>query len=167
MIWMMLIMFLPIFGVALFFIVPLAAAIPFYITLLVISGLYHCLMMGAIRLPSQMGPEKMAGSTASVRNWSGNSGQVAWRNEIWRARTLDGSPLGEAQDVVIAGRRGLTLWVKPADAAQARKNAGKPAAEECLMDRLVAFPHHVGRRLKLQKLDKVFAWPHREQKLAR
>lgn len=115
MIWMMLIMALPIFGIALFFLFPLLVAVPAYIVLLAISALYHRMMMGAIRLPSQMGPEKMVGSTVSVCNWKGNSGQVLWRGEIWQARAAQGSILRDGDNAVIDGRSGLILFVTPAD----------------------------------------------------
>lgn len=167
MFWMMLIMLLPIFGVALFFTMPLSAAIPLYLTLLVIAGLYHCLMIGAIRLPSQMGPEKMIGSRTSVRNWEGNSGQVVWNGEIWRARERNGSSLSETDDVIIDGRCGLTLLVKRAEETQAAGHGRHAAADECVVDRLLVFPRRVGRLFELRTIEKIFARPHRMEKLAR
>lgn len=156
MIWMMLIMFLPIFGVVLFFILPLAAAMPLYFILVAISALYHCLMMGAQRLPSRMGPEKMVGSRASVRNWHGNTGQVLWQGEIWQASTLDGSGLSETDDAIIDGRSGLTLFVKPAGGVQTPERAKQDAANNCGRDWLTSFAHPGGWVFQARSAREVF-----------
>jgi membrane protein implicated in regulation of membrane protease activity len=125
MVWMMFIMILPVLGLALFFVLPLAAALPLYLVLLAISGAYHWLMMCAMRLPFQAGPEKMIGSIASVRNWKGNAGQVLWEGQIWRAETSDGTAFASEDRVTIGGLSGLTLFVRPVEQPQVERRSAK------------------------------------------
>lgn len=113
MFWMMLLMFLPLPALALFYLLPLSTAIPFFILLLAISGSYHCLMMQSMRFPLETGPETMAGSVAFIRHWERDSGQVLRNGEIWQAKSSDGQVLLSDQDKVIIDRRtGLTLLVR-------------------------------------------------------
>lgn len=129
MIWMFIIMGLPVLGAALFFVLPLVAALPSYLVLLAITAMYHHMMMGALSLPSQAGPEEMIGAIASVRNWEGDRGQVLWGSEIWQARTQDGSTLANEEKVVIEARSGLILKVTSARNRERKKSVllGQPS----------------------------------------
>jgi membrane protein implicated in regulation of membrane protease activity len=125
MIWMMLIMALPVLGLGLFFVLPLTAAVPLYLVLLSVSGAYHWLMMRALRLPPQVGPEKMIGSVVTVRKWKGNAGQVIWESEIWRAETAGGTVPASGDKVVIEGLSGLILSVRPIDKPRAERHSAE------------------------------------------
>jgi membrane protein implicated in regulation of membrane protease activity len=110
MLWMALIMSLPLLGIALFFIYPWRVALIPYLILVAASVWFDWLMMRAIHLPVRSGRDEMIGSKSVVVNWSGNSGQVVWHGEIWRARG-DG-PFRQGDEVMIDGLSGLTLHVK-------------------------------------------------------
>lgn len=167
MVWMMLIMILPLAGIGLFFVLPLGGALPLYIILLAISATYHCLMMRALRLPLQMGPERMIGSAVYVRSWQGRRGQVVWEGEIWRAETSDGTALASGERVVIDGRSGLTLEVRPGSKAEAPQHLSHAVVNKCGVDRLLAIPQIVGRRFRPRGLEKLLAWPRGAERLAR
>lgn len=167
MVWMMLIMVLPLLGLGLFFVLPLATALALYIIVFAVSGTFHYLMMRALRLPAQMGPERMIGSSASVRSWQGRRGQVVWDSEVWEAETPGGSPLATGERVVIDGRSGLTLEVRSASESQAPEHARNAVGDKCSLDGLPAFQHLVGRGFRLGGFEKFFTWPHRAEKLAR
>lgn len=115
MLLMMLIMSLPILGIALFFLLPLSAAIPAYLAVAGLSGLYQWLMMGAMRLPSRMGREKMIGSVAVVKSWERDTGQVIHDGEIWQAETKGRQDLARGDEVRITRVKGLSLRVRPVD----------------------------------------------------
>lgn len=63
MLLMMLIMGLPLLGIASFFTLSMGVALPAYPVMTGFSGLYHRLTMRAMRLPVGAGAETLAGST--------------------------------------------------------------------------------------------------------
>ena len=112
MVWMALIMALPLLGLVLFVIYPLWLALTCYLVLVGVSGVFDWMMMRAMRLPVRSGREAMIGSTAIVVNWKGDSGQVAWKGEIWQAHTQNGKPPSRGEHVKIENLSQLTLLVK-------------------------------------------------------
>lgn len=130
MLLMMVIMSLPFLGIALFFVLPLSAAVPAYLAVAGFSGLYQWLMMGAMHLPVTTGREKMIGSVAVVRNWEGNAGQVAHDGEIWQAETSEKQNLVRGEKVGITRVNGLKLWVTPVDRPTTKSMSarGRPEA---------------------------------------
>jgi membrane-bound ClpP family serine protease len=119
MILMVLLMFLPLLGLALFYLYPWRVALGPYLILVGVSGLFNWLMLRAMRLPVRTGREEMIGSTAVVLNWNGRSGQVVWGGEIWRAQAEGGRTFKHGETVVIDSVSGLVLSVRPADSAAA------------------------------------------------
>jgi membrane-bound ClpP family serine protease len=68
-------------------------------------------------LRARSGREALTGHTGTVRNWTGNDGQVLVDGALWRARP---SPLEEASlhagdEVVVERVSGLTLSVRKAE----------------------------------------------------
>lgn len=120
MIWMMVIMSFPVFGLALFRVAPLGIALPVYLSVTAISGVCHWLMMRAMRLPPQMGSQRMSGSVVRVLQWKGTKGQIAWNDEIWAAEVSRGNAPVEGDPVIIDRVSGLTVFVRL---------AGKPRAQ--------------------------------------
>lgn len=110
MVWMVLIMGLPLLGLALFLVCPWRVALLPYLTLVAVSGFFDRLMMHSMRVPACSGREEMIGSTAVVLDWEGGSGQVIWKGEIWQAR--GSGPFARGESVVIGGLSGLILSVK-------------------------------------------------------
>jgi membrane protein implicated in regulation of membrane protease activity len=92
MLLMMIIMSLPLLGIGLFFVLPLAAALPAYLAVVGFSGIYQWLMMRAMHLPARTGTEGMMGSKAVVLNWEGTRGQVICEGEIWQPKRKVNAP---------------------------------------------------------------------------
>jgi membrane protein implicated in regulation of membrane protease activity len=118
MIWMGILMGLPVLGLGLFAAYPWQVALPPYLVLTGASLFFDWLMMGAMHLPVRSGYEQMIGSTAEVLRWADRSGQVIWRDEIWKAKTDRGMLLRRGDRVVIGNVSGLALSVEPAESRQ-------------------------------------------------
>jgi len=88
-------------------------SLPFIIaTTALLGGLVILLLTLAVRAhrrPITSGEENAAGSPAKVIDWVGASGTVLYRGERWRAEGP--ADLSPGQNVVIAGRNGLTVNV--------------------------------------------------------
>lgn len=125
MLLMLFIMSLPLLGIALFLVLPFAAALPAYLAVVVFSAFYLWLMMRAMRLPKRTGTRQMIGSMVTVLDWKGNSGQVICEGEIWHAAAKGSQTFRKGERVAVTRINGLTLLVKPLD-----KQPGKmlPAA---------------------------------------
>jgi membrane-bound serine protease (ClpP class) len=61
------------------------------------------------RRPASVGPQTILGAHGQVRR----DGLVAIRGELWQARTEDGEPLEEGDEVDVVGVEGLSLTVRP------------------------------------------------------
>lgn len=59
------------------------------------------------------GREELIGSYGQVVDWTGSSGRVRMRGEVWRATAT--APLEAGSRVRVAGMEGLTLILEPAD----------------------------------------------------
>jgi membrane-bound serine protease (ClpP class) len=74
--------------------------------------------------PVRTGSEELVGSVAEVREPLDPEGQVFVAGALWRARAIDGGPIGLGNRVSIKSVDGLTLEVEPAadrDPASAQK----------------------------------------------
>ena len=60
------------------------------------------------RRAAQVGPSTMVGQHGQVRR----GGLVAVRGELWQARTSDGGPLDDGEEVEVRGVEGLSLVVR-------------------------------------------------------
>jgi membrane-bound ClpP family serine protease len=73
--------------------------------------------IGALRAAVQTGPDRLVGSTAVVRSWSGWQGQVAAEGGLWTARLQHGwereSAPVEGERMIVEALNGLTLSVRP------------------------------------------------------
>lgn len=100
-------------GVTLFVTVPVSV-------LLALAGLIATLMIVgevavARRRPLQAGPDTLAGTTATIRSWSGDSGQVAADGTLWSARLSFGweDPAPRVGEVVVIDRLdGLNVTIR-------------------------------------------------------
>ncbi len=115
MLWMMVIMSLPILGIALFFVLPWTAALPPYLVLLGFSGSFHWLMWRAMRLPVRAGGEKMVGSAAGLLDRKEDSGRDVCRGGVWQAKAKEENPLARGHKAVTESLSRLTLSVKRVD----------------------------------------------------
>ena len=64
--------------------------------------------------PVRTGSEEMVGSVAEVREPLDPEGQVFASGALWRARAIDGGPIGPGNRVRVKAVDGLTLEVEPA-----------------------------------------------------
>jgi membrane protein implicated in regulation of membrane protease activity len=113
MILMMLIMALPLLGIALFFVLPWRTALPVYLIGLAISLIYHRAMMRSQKLRVRTGIKTMIGRPVTVISWQSDHGTVRCGDEIWSARALDDSSFVPGSKGVIVDLEGLELVIRP------------------------------------------------------
>jgi len=83
--WCHLPLALPVLGVVLFFLFPLAVAAPLYAIVLLASLIMYRMIVQALRLPVKTGVEGMAGGLAYVVEPLAPEGVVRYGGELWRA----------------------------------------------------------------------------------
>ncbi len=110
-----LILMLPLIGIGVFWLLPLAAAIPIYLGILLVSGLMYWGLTILMRRQPSYGEEALVGTRAVVvsKLKPGAQGQyvVKVRGELWNANSQDDLKPGDT--VRIAAASGLTLTVVP------------------------------------------------------
>ncbi|WP_147819540.1 NfeD family protein [Salidesulfovibrio onnuriiensis] len=94
--------------------IPLSAIFGPLIFFTVVVGFVVYLVAKAQRKKQASGMVSMIGLTGRVRHWSGKTGTILVRGEIWAAKVLqsDFTPLVE-QEVKVVGISGLTLDIEP------------------------------------------------------
>jgi membrane-bound ClpP family serine protease len=120
---MMIIMFSPVFALALFLFLPFWTAVPIYIPIFIFGVIVNFKMMKSIKLPVSTGLEEMIGQEAVVIADIDPEGKVRIKDEIW-ASTAKGERFEKGEIVKIVGYRGLLLVVENA------KERSKPAKED-------------------------------------
>ena len=109
--WCHLLLGVPLFGVALFFFLPLPMALPLYFAASALSAFVWLKVYRAMQIPVATGQETMIGQLAEVQSWNGQKGQVRFQGQLWTARSA--KPLTPGTPVQIESMEGLTLWVRP------------------------------------------------------
>lgn len=108
-----LILLLPVLALPVFWIWPVAVAVPVYLFVLVISAIVYYLALAAMRRPVRTGPERLLGSDGNVMNVQGKLLAVRIGSEIWGAESPDELHPGDVVQVV--GIEGLQLKVRRED----------------------------------------------------
>ncbi len=112
-----LLLFMPVIGLPLFWLVPLNFAIPIYIAIVLVSGLLYWLIMRSMRSIPVSGAESLLGSEAEVvsRSSAGHIAQYLVRSqgELWSARSAYSLQAGET--VRVAAVNGASLVVERGD----------------------------------------------------
>jgi membrane-bound ClpP family serine protease len=106
-----LILFLPLFALPLFWILPFATALPLYLFILGISLFFYFKVFEALRQKVQTGQEAMIGRKGLVVRDLDPEGKIQCANEIWNAVTR-GRRLIKGEQVKISQIRGLRLLVE-------------------------------------------------------
>jgi membrane protein implicated in regulation of membrane protease activity len=111
--WHLIIM-LPIVGIIVFFLLPLSAAIPVYLVILLASGLAYWSVARAMRRRPKTGREGLIGATARVISHVQPGGNARYlvrtQGELWGADSPDA--LREGEVVTVTGIDGLKLRVQ-------------------------------------------------------
>jgi len=92
---------------------PLTLILPTVAGLSLFLGLIGWLVTRAQLQRPKSGVEALVGQKAVVRSWSGRSGKVFVRGEIWQAESWDPLGLQPGQSVHIQSVSGLVLGVEP------------------------------------------------------
>jgi membrane-bound ClpP family serine protease len=106
---------LPLLALPVFWMLPLAVALPVYGAVAGLSAVIYWYAMRAMRQPVQNGIEGMAGEIGEVVGCGDDGLLVNVHNEIWRA-VCAGIPLREGDRVEIVGNDRLLLRVRQLDA---------------------------------------------------
>jgi membrane-bound ClpP family serine protease len=107
---MMIIMFSPVFALALFLFLPFQTALPIYIPIFIFGVIVNYKMMRSMKLPVRTGLEEMMGQEAVVIDDIDPEGKVRFKDEIWAA-TAKGERLEQGDKVRIVDSQGLVLVV--------------------------------------------------------
>lgn len=105
-----LILFLPILGLALFFVLPLVWAGPVYAVIFLLSVAMYVLIIKAMRQPVVTGTEALLHSQGTVVGVEKECWRVLIGNETWDAESPEVLEIGES--VRITGIEGLRLRVE-------------------------------------------------------
>ncbi len=106
-----LILFLPAFGLSLFWILPLNTALPLYLFVLGISFVLYFKVFEAMRQKAHTGQEAMLGRKGLVLEDLDPEGKIQWASEIWNA-TTKGRSLLKGEKVKITRIKGLRVLVE-------------------------------------------------------
>jgi len=101
---------LPLVALPVFWIAPLAVALPVYGAVLALSAAIYWYAIQAMRQPVQTGAEGMVGEIGEVVESGGANLFVRARSEIWHAESA--APLREGDRVKVVAVEQLTLRVQ-------------------------------------------------------
>lgn len=106
-----LILFLPAFGLSLFWVLPFNLALPLYLVVLGISFLLYFKVFQAMRQKVHTGQEAMLGRKGLVIEDIDPEGKIRCASEIWNA-TCRGGKLYKGEEVRIKAVQGLRVEVE-------------------------------------------------------
>jgi len=113
---------LPVFGLLLFWMLPLPVALATYVPLSAFSLWLAVVVMRALRSPVSTGAEALPGRAGRVVTAAGDDIIVQVDGELWRARSDE--PLASEQPVDVLALEGLTLTVSPRPAVSVWPRTG-------------------------------------------
>ena len=105
-----LILLMPVFALAVFWIWPLTVAAPVYAAVALLSLWMYALIWRAMRRPVQAGAEELTHSIGEVMAVQEDGLRVRVHSEMWNAQSND--PLHRGDRVKVVGMAGLTLQVR-------------------------------------------------------
>lgn len=106
-----LILFLPIFGLAVFVLFPMSLALPLYAVIFLLSVAMYVLIVKAMRRPVVTGIEALLHSEGTVIGRNDEHWRILVGNESWDAASQVTLQVGE--QVRVIGIDGLCLRVEP------------------------------------------------------
>ncbi len=105
-----LVLLMPVFGLALFWVLPLGLALPLYLAILVISGVVYYALMRAMREPVRNGRVALLSQPVRVVEKSGNHWIVQTHGELWQA--VSDEYLATGQEAVVDRVDGMQLHIR-------------------------------------------------------
>jgi membrane protein implicated in regulation of membrane protease activity len=109
----LILLLLPLFGIAVFWLLPIPQSILSYLGILLLSGLLYWIVVRAMKKRHTYGIESMIGAEAKVVSRLSPRGNaqytVRFHGELWNANSSDQLELNEK--VIILSVNGLTLLV--------------------------------------------------------
>jgi len=104
-----LILLLPLFGLPLFWLLPVDVALPAYVGLSALSVAAYLVVIGLIRLPVVTGREALLHATGRVQALDGSTASVWINGELWSA---SGEHLSTGDLIEVVSINGLMLKVR-------------------------------------------------------
>jgi membrane-bound serine protease (ClpP class) len=105
-----LVLLLPIFGLVVFWILPIWIALPLYVLILLISLILYYAIMKAMKTPVKTGAKGMIGMVGNFLGFNSNEGIVRVHGEIWNASSPDN--LNSGEEIRVVSVNGLHLLVE-------------------------------------------------------
>ncbi len=104
--WCHVLLAMPVIGLGLFFVFPLATALPIYLLVVALSFALYYKITESMHAPVRTGPEALIGREVMTTE----DGSVRWQGEWWTAQ-----PRLPRQRVRVVGLKGLNLVVEPVE----------------------------------------------------
>jgi len=105
-----LILFAPIIGLIVFWLLPLSEALPLYLLIVALSAVLYFMLLKALRRPVATGNRGLLGKSVVVVDMHGHEGQVRVNGTTWHAISEDEIENGDEARIV--GVEGLTLKIE-------------------------------------------------------
>lgn len=106
-----LMLFLPVFALPVFWLLPLPAAATIYGVIAVVSLVLYAYIVKAMRQRRLNGAEGMLGEAGRVTEVGERGATLFFHGELWRA-DVDGEPLVPGDEALIVGIEGLRLTIR-------------------------------------------------------
>lgn len=104
------VLLMPVFGLAVFWLWPLSVALPVYTVIAVLSGFIYFALLRAMHQPVRTGKEGLIGEVVETTAKLNPEGEVRVHGEIWKAVSPDKMKKGDMAKVIDID--GMTLKVR-------------------------------------------------------
>jgi membrane protein implicated in regulation of membrane protease activity len=106
-----LVLFLPVFALPVFWLLPPAEAAALYGAVLVASLALYAYTVKAMRQPRLNGAEAMLGEEGRVLDVDASGARLLFHGELWHAQ-VEGEPVAPGEQALIVGVEGLYLKIR-------------------------------------------------------
>lgn len=104
------VLLMPIFGLAVFWLWPLSIALPIYLVIFTLSFILYLALLKAMHQPVKTGRQGLIGEVGKIIDVKNHVGHIFVHGEIWKAEILHNLKKGDKAKVI--GLNGLTLQVQ-------------------------------------------------------
>ena len=106
-----LVLFMPVFALPVFWLLPLPVAAPLYAVVVLLSLVLYAYTLKAMRQRRLNGAEGMLGEAGQVLEVGERSATLFFHGELWRA-DVEGEPVAPGDEALIVGVEGLRLRIR-------------------------------------------------------